>query len=86
MPSDRASPSVHRFAAFPTAVRRKVQPFGSYVHGVSLPGADLDVVCTGLMTPIARGGGDPTELPATLLQQSHVLSARRRKLSDAFAA
>jgi hypothetical protein len=45
-------------AAFPTAPRRRVQPFGSCGHGVSLPGADLDVVVTGLMTPIARGGGE----------------------------
>lgn len=45
-------------AAFPTAKRRKVQAFGSFVHGISLPGADLDVVVSGLMTPISRGGGE----------------------------
>lgn len=47
-----------RPAAFPTAARRVVQAFGSFAHGVSLPGADLDVVVSGIMTPISRGGGE----------------------------
>lgn len=34
-----------------------MRPFGSFVHGVGLPGADLDLVVTGMMSPIARGGG-----------------------------
>lgn len=39
-------------------MRRKVQAFGSFSHGVSLPGADLDIVVSGIMTPISRGGGE----------------------------
>lgn len=45
-------------AAFPTATRRAVQAFGSFAHSVSLPGADLDIVVSGIMTPISRGGGE----------------------------
>lgn len=45
-------------ATFPSAPRRRLAPFGSYVHGIGLPGADLDLVVSGLMSPIARGGGE----------------------------
>lgn len=51
-------------AAFPSAKRRQVAPFGSFVSGVSLPGADLDVVVSGVMTPISRGGGRSNPGPA----------------------
>lgn len=44
-------------------MRRKAQAFGSFAHGVSLPGADLDVVVSGIMTPISRGGGEFLRVP-----------------------
>jgi hypothetical protein len=61
-------------AAFPTATRRALQAFGSFAHGVSLPGADLDVVVSGVMTPISRGGGFTSE-------QRELLGPLLKKLS-----
>ena len=44
-------------AVFPASSRWAVPVFGSYVHGLGLPGADLDLVVTGVIHPSARGGG-----------------------------
>lgn len=62
-PCFSTTPALPLSAAFPTAVRRKALAFGSFAHGVSLPGADLDVVVSGIMTPISRGGGEYLLVP-----------------------